>query len=165
MLNPVWQDLMHLYSAVRLYRPRHVLELGSGWSTVVMAGALIQNDVGDLESWESESVYLSEMVRFTSSRVLYCPVRTIVHPETGVKTFDYEMEPASMIDLLYVDGPRHIPDCYVTLTPVRLEPWLNPGGRIIVDGRRFTVDYLREHLTRNYKIDTEHDTTTFEVLL
>jgi predicted O-methyltransferase YrrM len=149
---------------VRRYRPRSILELGSGWSTAVFAGALIQNgDAFRLESWEHDPNFLDETRRLVSSYVKFVPVHQST-TSAGVRVFDYEDDPMSPIDLLYVDGPPHTADCLITATPVRIEHWLSPGGHIVVDGRRFTVDYLREHLTRNYKIDTENDTTTFEVL-
>lgn len=38
-----WSDYLTLYREVRLYKPKEVLELGSGVSTVVLAHALVDN--------------------------------------------------------------------------------------------------------------------------
>ncbi|WP_028571393.1 hypothetical protein [Desulfonatronum lacustre] len=42
-IKPKWDDLARLYMLVRERKPFHILEFGSGFSTIVMASALKQN--------------------------------------------------------------------------------------------------------------------------
>lgn len=103
-----------LYETVRSRRPRLVLELGSGASSVVMAAALEQNGSGRLVSVDQDRTY-AERTRDALDRqglaeraeVVHAPIRSIDLDGMRWKWYALSALPKDgPIDLLVIDGPH-----------------------------------------------------------
>jgi hypothetical protein len=124
--EPEVDDLYFLYCLVREKAVVSILEIGSGWSTLVLAKALAEN----LESFGKE--YLTE-VRFPNPfklltidaskqwqeiaierlplelRPLVIPIvsEPILSEHNGILSHKYDKFPNFIADLIYLDGPDH----------------------------------------------------------
>lgn len=103
-----------LYKLVRQRKPNLVLELGSGASSLVMAAALAQNDVGRLVSLDQDKEYAAR-TRVALSQEGLDGVAQVIHAPIGKTTIDGHpwlwYDRASVpsegpIDLLVIDGPN-----------------------------------------------------------
>ena len=66
--------------------------------------------------------------------------------------FHYKHLPDGMPDFLYVDGPALQPGRKICFDALHLEARFRPDFLMVVDGRYDTVRYLREHLTKTYRV-------------
>lgn len=145
-----------LLAEVKRHSPATVVELGSGWSTVLLAAALsdvegahvisIDEDAGWLERTRE---VLEERGLGRVCRLLHGPVRPATLTEQRFDWYDIELPLTPRpIDLLFVDGPANPPAGggrrrYPAL-PV-LDQFLAPDAVVIVDdanrdGERQMVD-------------------------
>lgn len=122
--NPDWADLVRIHRIIRSRRVTTVLEFGCGYSTLVMAHALLQNrkEYGEYvesnlrrgNSFEIHSVDdMPEYVDITRKRIppdLQSLVHFTVTP-VNMTTFagrvctEYESLPNICPDFIYLDGP------------------------------------------------------------
>ena len=107
LLNAAWD-------IIRGERPEHVLELGSGLSTLVMAYALEANGTGKLHALENHSETAVSTRRLLSEHklqpyalLLDAPLRQ-VDVDGGTYSWYHHPDYRSLapIDLLFVDGPE-----------------------------------------------------------
>ena len=113
--NEARRDLLNAaWDIIRSERPKHVLELGSGLSTLVMAYALEANGAGKLQSLENHAEtaastrrLLSEHKLQTYALLLDAPLRQV---DVGGESYNWYYLPdyrsLAPIDLLFVDGPE-----------------------------------------------------------
>lgn len=113
--NEARRDLLNAaWDIIRSERPKHVLELGSGLSSLVMAYALEANGVGKLQALENhpESAastrrLLSEHKLLPYALLLDAPLRQV---DVGGESYSWYYLPdyrsLAPIDLLFVDGPE-----------------------------------------------------------
>lgn len=113
-----YAELAALHSIVRKTRPKAVLELGSGISTVIIAHALACNsrgsNPGHLTSMEeSESFFADtkELVPENLSRFVDLLRSDVLHQEDsdGSISVQYQGTPMVPYDLVFIDGPQ-LPD-------------------------------------------------------
>jgi predicted O-methyltransferase YrrM len=137
-----------LYHLIRRHRPKLILELGSGSSTVLLAASARANGLGRVISIEHDPTYRDRTAQFLRQTELSDWVDLIEAPLVEQRFGDlslhwYYLAPllrtlSERIDLLFVDGP---PGKIQALSrypaiPV-LAPHLSPQGLILVDdGRR-----------------------------
>lgn len=104
-----------IYRIVREERPRSVVELGSGASTVVIAAALEQNGTGHVTSIDQDAEY-AERTRESLRReglseradVVHAPIRTMEVEGSSRLWYDRSALPGDdSIDMLIIDGPNH----------------------------------------------------------
>ncbi|MYD09182.1 MAG: class I SAM-dependent methyltransferase [Chloroflexi bacterium] len=118
---PLWnghearRDLLNAaWDIIRSERPKHVLELGSGLSTLVMAYALEANGTGMLQALENQPETAASTRRLLSAHklqpyalLLEAPLRQV---NVGGERYDWYCLPdyrsLTPIDLLFVDGPE-----------------------------------------------------------
>jgi hypothetical protein len=176
--NPT--DLAFLHRTVRRLRPRTILELGSGNSTIAMAHALEQNgrEPGDdqphglLFSIEASAAWMEntraklplQLQRFTVLRASQAEVTTW----NGELCHLFPELPDIVPDLIFVDGPgsADIVGAYhglsfqteagirrgqVAADPLIYEGWMRPGAMIVVDGRLANTQFLLRNLKRRYR--------------
>ena len=115
-----YSDYLTLYEQVRAFRPREILECGTGISTVVLAYALMENaaedggepgrvtSMEDDRGWfETASARLPEAVRGVVDLIHSPKVDGFYKCFRGVQ---YESLPDRPFDLVFSDGPdRHSP--------------------------------------------------------
>jgi predicted O-methyltransferase YrrM len=109
------QEAAFLFHLVRRHRPRTVLELGSGSSTVLLAAALRANGGGRLVSVEHDAEHLRATSALLRQAELSDRAELILAPLTALQvgghSFQwYDLAPhlarlGERIDLLLVDGP------------------------------------------------------------
>ena len=152
-LSPDWQKSWAGHRSLQLddlddwcvaNQPRVILELGSGWTTVVLArycaefkGRLIT--VEENEGWRDKSVMplMQE----------WCKIEWYMSPSTveNNTTFYRSLPPGLKdIDLLYVDGPAgYGPKAYAAVDAVRLvQAGIRPRN-ILFDIRHDSVDVFK----------------------
>jgi hypothetical protein len=161
---PDYDDLWYLYHTVLRQRPRTVLEVGSGCSTLVLALALqhvgtpaqmvsLDNHAGWAEQTRKALPYpVWHWCHVTTSDLVPDVVR-------GLRGYQYAARPPALVpDLVYVDGPGSLTpaqaaalDGLCALDLLVLEPSLPVGCRVIVDGRPGTTAFLRAHFQRSWQ--------------
>lgn len=152
-------DLERLYRLTRARRPELVLEFGSGWSTFVLAQALVDNGSGHLVSVEAEEAWASSnrraMPRHLAERCSLLHCRPQVSTHGPIPVFVHEGVPDCVPDLVYLDGPALFPAVRASADILRLERALRPGAAIVVDGRHDNVIFLASQLARRWSIRSE----------
>lgn len=153
-IRPQYGDLWRLYSAVRKRRPRVVWEFGAGWSTSFLAQALADNGFGQLYSMDADEGWARHaqtmLPPWLTADVRYAPVTLVdVRGECGWRHANRPDE--ALPDLIYLDGPSGMKECTGCADIPDIEERLQPGCRIIIDGRTETTAMLRRTLRRNWK--------------
>jgi Methyltransferase domain len=102
-------DYWELYAAIKRYRPREVLELGTGASTIVIAHALMENGYGRVTSMEeSEEWYRHALHNLPPQLpveiVLSGTVEDCFSIFRGIR---YREIPDRPYDFVFVDGPSY----------------------------------------------------------
>jgi predicted O-methyltransferase YrrM len=137
-----------LYHLIRRHRPKLILELGSGSSTVLLAASARANGVGRVISIEHDPGYRDRTAQFLRQTELSDRVDLVEAPlveqRFGEHTLQwYDLAPllrtlSEKIDFLFVDGPpgKTQPLSRYPALPV-LRPHLSAQAQILVDdGRR-----------------------------
>lgn len=143
------------------HKPKRVLELGCGVSTLVIAYALEQNGFGTVDSLENEEQYvLRARNQVTTHRldavanIYHAPIRNAITQWDGMAYPWYDinvLRGAPEFDFVFVDGPAgmlgHLarwPAYYV------LKPWMTDDVRLLLDdGNRAAEQAMIEHWTNN----------------
>lgn len=166
-----YSDYLVLYNWIKKYRPKEVLECGTGVSTVVIAQALMENERdfgirGRVTSLEEEEKYF-EMAQaiFPSDLRVYTDIIHSPAIEDHYHIFRgacYEKIPTREYDFVYVDGPSlgsnpAGQDVLINMDFIRLVRFTERPIAAIIDTRtitcyayslllpaRFRYDYLRK---------------------
>jgi len=170
-------DLVYLHKTILLRKPQTVLEFGCGFSTIVMADAIKRNGSGRLytvdtsERWlENTRTKLGALAEMVDLR--HSPASLHVHAAQLVSYYD--KLPNIVPDMIYLDGPdpRTVTGSFngiafgtedganrsvIAADILLYETSLNPGCTVIVDGRKYNVEFLQTNLRRNWAI--AHDRT------
>lgn len=144
-----YDDLWFLYSEAWKRKPRMILEFGSGFSTSVLAEALLRNRLGKLYSVDAIEPW-AEITRKAlrpnhPATIVYTPAVKV-----GEHHWRHERLPNVVPDFIYLDGPPLSKDRPVAVDVLDLEPRLNPGCFLVVDGRKTNTRYLQEHFARDW---------------
>ncbi len=161
-LAPQGGDLWLLYTLVRQRKPRLIMELGSGCSTVIFAQALHDNaredpdHAGRIISFDAMAEW-AEVTRASVPAHLsrFCEVQHVaaVEEDRGKDLgFRYERLPEGVPDFLYVDGPALLPHRKICFDAMDLQDRFQPGFTMVVDGRHDTVRFFRRHLSGSYRV-------------
>lgn len=149
-IGPEWDDLWFLYSIVRERKPQTMLEFGSGCSTVVFAAALRDNESGHLWSVDQEAAWAeSTAAGLPAELQKFVTLRHLPKPDPARR----ELVP----DFAYLDG-------WGVNDLIALEPRLEPGFMLVIDGRRQSADKLKERWTRRYRYEKQPGRHIFELL-
>ncbi len=161
------EEAAFLFHLVRRHRPKLILELGSGSSTVLFAAALRANGAGRVISVEHDAAHARHTAQLLEQAGLSDRVELTLAPlvalQIAERTFQwYDLAPrlnslAEKIDLVFVDGP---PGKVQTLSrypalPVLL-PHLSPRALVFVD------DGSREDETKMVAMWAEMEAVAFE---
>jgi len=175
-LAPHGGDLWFLYRLVRDRKPQLIFELGSGCSTVILAQALYDNThkdgerAGRIISLDGKADWASvTQGTLPEHLAAQCEIRYVpaVEEDRGSDLgFHYEHLPDGTPDFLYVDGPALQPGRKICFDALYLEARFRPNFFMVVDGRYNTVRYLREHLTKTYRVTRNYwlHNTQFDLL-
>jgi predicted O-methyltransferase YrrM len=128
--------LWRIVEAIERLRPREVVELGCGASTLVLAKALELNGGGRLSSFDQHAGFAESTARWLASHGLAATMRhaPIVEDPTSWSHTWYDLTglPAE-IDLLVIDGPPWTLNPFVRGRAEQLFERIAPGGIILLD--------------------------------
>lgn len=109
-----YTDFAELYTTIRRLKPRYVLELGTGMSTVVIAHALKENGAGTVISMEENAEYRAHALEILPphlSDVVEIHFSPAVEKTRGfLRGSAYEHIPDHPYDFVFVDGPGYLTD-------------------------------------------------------
>lgn len=179
-IPPVTHDLSNLHMEIRVRKPRDVLEIGVGFSTIVMCDALYQNEKydgvpGKLWTVDTSAHWLANTEEKLPEHLK--PFSNRVHGKAEVQLINgqlchtFQNLPNIVPDMLYLDGPHGreiVGSCNglgfdefngnrrseVSADPLLYESTLKSSSNfiLIVDGRWNNVQFLKGNLKRKYKI-------------
>ena len=185
--KPDYKDLYLLYQYITLNKRISVLELGSGYSSIVMSKALMENkrkyssklkDVNHIPKFQlscNENVkkYYSRLekvskinnlknLKINFSPVKYGKINNRICTRFTKLKFNNP-------DFIYIDGPSpNTVKGYTLNMPmsgdiINYEHFLNPGAIIVVDGRTANARFLKSNFQRNWisKHDKKNDQSIF----
>lgn len=179
-IPPFSHDLVNLHREIRQRAPKTVLEIGVGFSTIIMCDALHRNALegrGDGKLWTidtSQKWIGNTQEKLPGKLQKYCK---FVHSRAAVRDWNGELchtfveLPNITPDMIYLDGPygsdvenmrdglgfevfegqkRSIMSADVLL----FENSLNVRSKfiLIVDGRYNNVQFLKRNLKRKYRV-------------
>lgn len=149
-------DAIALYEAVIRRKPRHVLELGPGTSTAIIASAL-QNGAAFLAVEESKKwldYHQERLPTHLASRVEMITLNVATTAKFGAPSAHYVGLPQSPYDFIHVDGPGHLlVGCKTSCDVMQLMDSLAPACMIIFDGRQDSARLAQRELeVRGFKM-------------
>jgi len=113
-LRPEWTDLKCLYNLVRIRKPTCIVEFGSGFSTLVMALALKENELknkvsGRLFSVDGNKEWIEntkqKIAEDLKKYVQFYFSKAVISNYNGLIVSLYESLPNVSPNLIYLDGP------------------------------------------------------------
>jgi len=172
-IEPDWADLLNIYSLIRTRKPEIVVELGSGFSTIVFSKALYDNYSqfgikGKLYSFGGSKHWLSNTKGYFPEELsAYCELALGEEEKSfmfGEKVRVWSNRNGLAPQFLYVDGLDVIPNIPIGAEALLLEAVVPEDFFILVDGRGKTCMFLEKHLKSQYKIikNKVHFWTSFE---
>jgi len=158
---PQWPDLLNVYELVRRLKPRTIMEIGSGCSTLMYAQGLYDNENNDGVAPGGRIITLDASEFWLDATMKYVPEHCRPYVEPSVvssKLTEYEGQevsvvepyPITNIDFLYVDGGL-FGDNKIGADAVMLEKLSDTPFTVLVDGRAPSRRFLKEHLKGNYR--------------
>ncbi len=129
--------LLHrIVDEIEALRPQHVVELGSGATSLVIAKALSMSGGGRLHSYDQHEPFVTEMRHWLEGNALsaefhHAPL-TQRDPFWPGLWYDLCLVP-QVIDLLVIDGPPWAVHPFARGIAERLFERLSPGGVILLD--------------------------------
>ena len=128
--------LWRIVEAVERLRPREVVELGSGASSLVIAKALERNGGGRLSSFDQHADFVAATSRWLQGHGLAASLHhapLTEDPSTWSSTwYDLSALPQE-IDLLVIDGPPWTLGPFVRGRAETLFDRIVPGGMVLLD--------------------------------
>lgn len=178
-LPPQKDDLERLYNIIIDNFIVTVLEIGCGYSTIVIEQALKENRIrwNELEkkpemrnpnmfechSIDNNDAWVEEVIKYSSS-CLYT-IECEIESFNGMMCHRYNKLPPILPDLIYLDGPDPLSIWPINMPMsadlLYIEPILIPGTIVLVDGRTNNMRFLQRNLQRNwsYEYSPEEDYT------
>lgn len=158
--KPDYVDLWYLYRYVREERPKTIVELGSGFSTVVMATALQQNGEGSLLSLEPSKEWADSTARaLPDAMASICTIRHSAGRQCILgdrSTVCFADTPPASPDMIYIDAAPEGARWKGAETIVQWESGLHPGTTIFIDGRiSAAMLFLSGPVSRRYQAQVQ----------
>ncbi len=128
--------LWRIVGAIEKLRPREVVELGSGASTLVVAKALQLNGGGRLTSLDQHADFVEATAQWLAGHNLHPVVRHAPLAEDPSHWASHWYDLPSLppeIDLLVIDGPPWTVNPFVRGRPEVLYDRNVPGGMVLLD--------------------------------
>ena len=128
--------LWRIVEAIERLRPREVVELGCGASTLVLAKALELNGGGRLSSYDQHADFVESTARWLGGHRLSATLRhapVVEDPSTWSHCW-YELSGVPQeIDLLVIDGPPWSLNPFIRGRAEQLFDRIRPGGMVLLD--------------------------------
>jgi len=128
--------LWRIVEAIEALRPREVVELGCGASSLVIARALERNGGGRLTSYDQHADFVESTGRWLAGYGLGATMRHAPLATNGSDWahlwYDLSGVPAT-IDLLVIDGPPWALNPFIRGRAETLFDRIVPGGKVLLD--------------------------------
>ncbi len=153
--NPI--EAWWLYRDISERKPRHIVELGCGYSTLIILAAIETYRLpnGARAKFTGIDANADWMRAWGDIPTSYAPIEQC--SVGGTKAHRYAVDPPKSIDYMFIDGPspRDVPDW--TGQPMSADAilWrnnLSKNCRIVVEGREQNVALLKAHLQDAFTI-------------
>jgi predicted O-methyltransferase YrrM len=128
--------LWRIVEAIERLRPREVVELGCGASSLVIARALERNGAGHLTSFDQHADFVAATARWLAGHGLSASLRhaPIVEDPSSWSSAWYDLSALpAQIDLLVIDGPPWTINPFVRGRAEMLFDRIAPGGIVLLD--------------------------------
>lgn len=128
--------LWRIVEAIERLRPREVVELGCGASTLVIAKALETNGAGRLSSYDQHAGFVEATSQWLATHNLGAALRhaPLVEDPSGWSHTWYALHSLPReIDLLVIDGPPWALNPFIRGRAETLFDRIVPGGMILLD--------------------------------
>ncbi|WP_156680915.1 class I SAM-dependent methyltransferase [Sphingomonas profundi] len=128
--------LHRIVDAVEELRPRTVVELGAGASTLVCARALELHGGGTLVSYDQHADFVVAAADWLRDQGVDADIRhaPLARAVPGWPAYWYDVtDPPERIDLLLIDGPPWAVHPFIRGAAEMLFDRLSPGGMILLD--------------------------------
>lgn len=158
-----FNDLYHLFKLVIKYNPKNFIEIGGGFSSIVILQALELNFKKDnvkpsldiLEQNNEYLYYLKDYLKKNLSDNSFSFINLIktdlyVDEMYGKKISLCTNLPDKKFDFLYEDRTDHL-DTKIAGDALKIEKNMSKNFIICVDGMGSTVEFYKKKLTRKYK--------------
>lgn len=158
-IAPDFLDLWRLYDLVLKIKPKIIMELGGGCSTIAFSHALTRTG-GTLHAVDESAYWQSVLLDFMPDELKStCRFHVSDIGEQNGISFFTDL-PDIRPDLLYIDGGL-VKGSPAGGDALDLE---HEGMHIVIDGRKGTVDYLAANLKHRYEISRAAGQTIFRPL-
>ena len=128
--------LWRIVEAIERLRPREVVELGCGASSLVIARAIERNGGGRLTSFDQHEGFVASTAEWLAGHGLAATMRhaPLVEDKSSWSTIWYDLTALPQeIDLLVIDGPPWTLNPFVRGRAEVLFDRIVPGGMILLD--------------------------------
>ena len=128
--------LWRMVGAIERLRPREVVELGCGASSLVIGRALERNGAGRLTSFDQHADFVEATARWLASYDISASLRhaPLVEDPTSWSHLWYQLPGApAEIDLLVIDGPPWALNPFIRGRAEVLFDRIRPGGMVLLD--------------------------------
>lgn len=185
--SPDYKDLYLLYKFIELNKRVSVMEFGSGWSTIVLARALKDNQIRYMrESKNLRHKFKFKMTSYENLKKYYADTKNKIKKSklknislllSELKKYNfkgrfctkYKNFKFSYPDFIYLDGPNPLSlgknsiDMPMAGDLIFYEHFFNPGTIILVDGRTANARFLKANFQRKwiYHHDKKNDQNIF----
>ena len=162
-IKPDFSDIYKLYNFVISKKPKLILELGGGCSTISLTLALKKNYEenkikGKLFSIDESKYWQKILINFMPAKLKkFCnfSVKSIMIKKIkGEKVSFYKNILKLKYDMFYIDGGL-VDDCDIGGDAIEIEKNASSNFLIIVDGRWKTCLYLKKKLIKKYKFTVD----------
>ncbi len=143
-------DAEYLYSAIRHFKPRNIIEIGSGYSTLMAESALLKNKAEDT-GYQYKHIciepYEQPWLEKTGIEIVRKPVEQI---DTGF------FKQLGANDILFIDSTHVIrPQGDVLFEYLEILPILNPGVIVHIHDIFTPKDYLNDWIIKEHRLWNE----------
>jgi hypothetical protein len=128
--------LHRIVDMIETMRPAHVVELGSGATSLVIAQALARHGGGALHSYDQHLPFVEAMAGWLAEHQLeaeFCHAPLTARDARWPGLWYQLKAVPGTIDLLVIDGPPWAVHPYARGMAERLFPLLAPGGVVLLD--------------------------------
>ena len=178
--SPEFDDLIRLHFLIKSRKATTVLEYGVGYSSVIMADAILQNSLDSTfpnlrcsNLFELHSIDTSEEYISVTKKIIPKHLSSIINlhfSDITMSEFNgrictlFDSHPNLSPDIIYVDGPdqfspvgdirgistRHPDRMPMVADILSMEHFLCPGTLIVFDGRTANARFVKSNLQRNW---------------
>lgn len=160
LIEPDYADLLNLFNNVKKIKPKYILELGGGYSTVALASAarylkLKKNINCKIISIDQSEKYLEYNKQLLSNELknyvdfFYRPL--IIKKINNIKVSHYQNIPKYNYQFLYED--RHDHEETTIAGDIYLLEDQTTSLSFCIDGMWDTVNFLKKNLKKQYHVE------------